>query len=179
MVKIKPGGFKQLYFNELIGAARARYEVSTNVRRRGPVPAFDRKRRYRGRRLVAFYHLHGHLQLPCSDHEFRDTRINKGVQVPRGPQFLRSEIAVKQLPTKRVIVLSEVSLREMRVSKPEKVVYRALKCAYLCVLNSDEAETLFAAFFESGSNKKNAKKQLRVVTMYQYNRMPVFFFSAG
>lgn len=76
-----------------------------------------------------------------------------------------------------MIVLSEASLREMRVSKPEKVVYRALKCAYPCVLNSDEAETLFAAFVESGSNKKNAKKQLRVVTMYQYNRMPVLFFS--
>lgn len=31
MVKIKPGGFKQLYFNELIGAARARYEVRVQM----------------------------------------------------------------------------------------------------------------------------------------------------
>lgn len=31
MVKIKPGGFKQLYFNELIGAARTRYEVRVQM----------------------------------------------------------------------------------------------------------------------------------------------------
>lgn len=134
------------YFDELIGAARARYEVKVKM-----CDDVDPYRLSIGSDATAdadllpsttYADIFNYLVLTTNFVTHEQMKAYKSLEAHN---FFTSGwvkgIAVKQLPSKRVIVLSEVSLREMRVPKPEKVVYTALKCAYPRVFDQDE--TLF------------------------------------
>lgn len=130
------------YFDELIGAARARYEVKVqmcdNVDPYRLSIGSDATKDADLLPSTTYADILNYIVLTANFVTHEEMKAYKSLDAHN---FFTSGwvkgIAVKQLPSKRVIVPSEVSLREMRVPKPEKVVYTAVRCAYPGVLRGD------------------------------------------